>query len=311
MLKGAAVRNPWKRVYVVNTSLLPSVTAQHDSILMYDTSEAIGTTGHWDVTFLIGVNSLSAAAARANVAVLRPFRNGGRDNEWSQNIAITSKTADNKFYICKILDLTPGREYRFRLGLDVNNVSNTILSSTEFVRNRFYSVAYDVFEFSLKHNGQAVPKTTDYGTPTTPIDTGTTVVPVDSTKPTLVGQFGDTSLTDWVIRKEYVADSDAYTFYFNYKVTTKPLGQVASPAFVIANLNPTVNGGKESLTMMTGDSIAYFTVPVSSFPAEGLRMYQYGRGTAFRDFEGSMYAMPDNSLWLVTSVAVLNKRAAF
>jgi hypothetical protein len=62
--------------------------------------------------------------------------------------------------------------------------------------------------------------------------------------------------------------------------------------------------------MMTGDSIGYFTVPVDSFPAEGLRMYQYGRGTAYRDFEGSLYAMPDKSVWIKASVAVLSKKAA-
>ncbi len=163
VLKGESTRNPWRRVYVVNTSLLPSVTAAHDSMFMYSSSEAIGTTGHWDVTFVVGVNSITAAAVRANVAVLRPFREGGRDNEWSVQTAMVSKTTDGKFYICKILDLTPGREYRLRLGLDVNNPSNTILSSSEFIRNRFYSTAYDVFEFSLKYNGQAVPKTTDYG----------------------------------------------------------------------------------------------------------------------------------------------------
>ncbi len=310
VLKGNKILTPWRRIVVVETSNLTPVTSNQDSMLMYGSSSQIGNTGHWDVNFLVGVNSISAAAVRANISVLRLFREGGRDNEWSQKIAIVSKTSDGKFYLFTIQDLVPGRDYRFRFGMDINDPSNTILNSTEFIRNKFYSVEYDVFEFSLNYNGQAVPKTKDYGTVVTPVDTSDTtkVTPEDTTKPTLIGQFGDTSQTDWIIRKEYVVARSSYIFYFNYRPSKDPIGQVAQAAFVVANMHPTVNSGKESLTMM-GDTVGYIEIPVDEFPDEGLRFYQYGRGTAYRNFSGSLCAMTDGSVWLTANIATLSKKA--
>lgn len=299
-LKGGTTRNAWKKVFVVDDSVVVNVvndSLRQDSLFKVLASAKVGHDSA-SVTLGIGVNALVYWATKAGVTV-SPYYEGPI---WNGNkAAITRKTADGKFWIIDLIQ-PAGQVYTIRGGINLGN--NRYLRWEEIKGNRFADSATQIFKYSIKYNAQVVPGAiTDFGTPTDPIDTGNVVNSVDL----------DTSKTNWIVRGRADISRRVYVFEFNMNQNANPVGQVGQQPFVVTNID-TANGGRVNMTSMKGDSIGVWELPFSQWPTgnNGLILFQYGRGTSYRNFQGSPSADPDKSyrIQIFLSQAILSKRAA-
>jgi hypothetical protein len=296
VLTGNIVRTVWKKVFVVPDNQVPSVVAAQESLFVFLGSTNAGSYNRWNLRFGVGVNSLAATALNAGVAVY-PYYEGGSDSLWGvvpRATALTQKTADGKYWIVALNNVKDSTYNTIRIGIDLT--TGRFLWQKEIINNPFDDPLQEIFGYSLKVDGTAVPKTTNYGT--------RGVLPVDTTHNSLfpAGTYGDTT-PFWLLKVYPNPTHDSATFYFNYKL----LGCHTDSAWVTSNLTP----ARRAPTMISSDTVGAITVAYKDFPSNKLVLQNFYRGACIiSSFSGSRFAdSTGNAVFISANVGALSKRA--
>ncbi len=270
-------------VYIFVKEPLVFTEGDKDSLFKWIKSDSVsGVANTYKVRIGFG-DAVMSKIARLKGVSLSIGRKGPTGDDWTGSIIpVTTKTSDDKFYYCDIV-LPAGKTYDLKIWC--NSSSDVFLTKDEMSGNKFFDQNKEIFSFSLKYNGQVVPKTTDYGTPTTPIDTTNKVVTTDG----LPGTNGDSG-SNWIMRWSYNSLKDSVFFYFHMKGIVLC---ATESAWTRSNIGGTENT-KTNIAML-GDSVGVWPVSPSQFPSGGLKILSYGRGTCQSEFANSSYKTTDGS----------------